>query len=131
MKKLSISFASPTQSAMAEKVLTTKNQSALTIRVLSGSQAKQYCKDMTQIRLLVYKEFPYLYQGTFECEAEYLETYFKSPNATVLLVFDHDKVVGFSSSIPLAEEVDDLKEPFIKKGLDLKNYLYINEVRIS
>lgn len=46
------------------------------------------------------------------------------------MVFDGDEVVGFSNSISLTEESDEIKAPFIQKGLNLNKYLYIGEVMI-
>lgn len=130
MKKLLLSFACLTQLATAENAFIDKNQPTLEIRVFSGLEAQQYFDDIANMRITLFKEFPYLYQGSIAYEEEYLETYFKSPNATILLVFDNNKVVGFSNSIPLAEESDAMKAPFIAKGLDLNNYLYIGEVML-
>ncbi|QQR48636.1 GNAT family N-acetyltransferase [bacterium] len=125
MKKLLLSFALLAQLIISENVFS----AALEIRTFSGPEARQYSSDIINIRFL-FKEFPYLYQGTVEYEVEYLETYFKSPNAIILLVFDNDKVVGFANAIPLVEELEEIKAPFIKKGLNLDDYLYIGEVML-
>lgn len=107
--------------------LSTQN---ITIQALTGQEAKRYFDDIARIRLTLFREYPYLYKGTVTYEEEYLETYFKSPHTAILLVFDGDKVVGFSNSIPLTEESDEMKAPFIQKGLNLNDYLYIGEVMI-
>jgi len=102
----------------------------ITIQVLTGQEAKKYINDIARIRLTLFREYPYLYKGTAAYEEEYLETYFKSPHTVILLVFDGDKVVGFSNAIPLADESDEMKAPFIQKGLNLNDYLYIGEVMV-
>lgn len=102
----------------------------ITIQSLTGQEARKYFDDIACIRLTLFSEYPYLYKGKVAYEQEYLETYFKSPHTAILLVFDGDAVIGFSSAIPLAEESDEMKEPFIKKGLNLNDYLYIGEVMV-
>ena len=40
-----------------------------------GAEIRDYFEDLTQLRMTVFKEFPYLYEGSLEYELEYLETY--------------------------------------------------------
>jgi GNAT superfamily N-acetyltransferase len=101
------------------------------IKVFKGAEAKKYIDDIADMRITMFKEYPYLYDGSIEYEREYLETYFKSENALVLLVFNKDKVVGFSNIIPLSEEMAELKKPFENNNLDVKDYLYIGEVMLK
>ncbi|MDR3647154.1 MAG: GNAT family N-acetyltransferase [Candidatus Babeliales bacterium] len=103
----------------------------LTLLKLKGPQAKKYVTDIADMRITLFKEFPYLYEGAYSYEEEYLQTYFNSDEANILLVLDKDKVVGFSSSIPLAEESQDLKAPFNEKELYIKDYFYIGEVMLQ
>lgn len=101
------------------------------VHVFSGIEARKYMQDIANIRITSFKEYPYLYQGTIAYEKEYLETYFTSYQASILLVFDDDnKVVGFSNSIPLIDESEEIKNPFIVQEYDIKNYLYIGEVML-
>jgi len=102
----------------------------LYMKVLSGPDAREYFEDIAQIRISLFSEYPYLYEGTIEHEKEYLETYFKSSCALILLVFDGQKIVGFSNSIALSEESEEMKTPFIEHKLNLSEYLYIGEVMI-
>ncbi|MBX9977542.1 MAG: GNAT family N-acetyltransferase, partial [Alphaproteobacteria bacterium] len=64
-------------------------------------------------------------------EKDYFETYFKSKNSVILLVFDGDKVVGFSNSIPLIDETQEIQKPFHDKDMNPQHYLYIGEVMIQ
>lgn len=101
------------------------------IEEFSGPKAKKYFNDIAKIRMNLFKEFPYLYEGNLNWETEYLDTYFKSNEATILLAFNEkNKVVAFSNSIPLKDESVELTEPFIKAGLNPADYLYIGEVMI-
>lgn len=105
-------------------------QHQLTMRALSGPEARQYINEIATIRITLFKEYPYLYNGTLEYEKEYLETYFSCARAAILLIFDGDSVVGFSNSIPLADESDEIKAPFIEHGCNLSDYLYVGEVML-
>jgi hypothetical protein len=108
--------------------MTTKPYSQFTIKSFTGQEAERYVDQIAAIRLNMFKSYPYLYKGTVEHEKEYLQVYFKSPHATILLAFDNQgNVIGMSSSIPLDDEAEEIKAPFIEKQLNCEDYLYIGE----
>lgn len=82
---------------------------------------------MGQLRILLFKEYPYLYKGTLEEELPYLDTYFSSSKSRVVCVFDSSKLVGFCTAIPLVE-MPGHSEPLKKEGFAPENFLYIGEV---
>lgn len=95
-----------------------------------GEEARPYKNDIAKIRTEMFREFPYLYDGSEEYEKEYLETYFKCPKALVILAFVNGKVRGFSSSIPLDSENDEITQPFRDSNIDMADYYYIGEVML-
>lgn len=108
--------------------MTIKTHPEFTIKVFTGQEAKNYVDEIAAMRINTLKEYPYLYKGAVEIEKEYLQVYFKSPNAIVLLAFDtNNNVIGFSNSIPLIDEAEEIKAPFIEKQLNCDDYLYIGE----
>ena len=44
------------------------------IRLLHGAAIAPYIDDLARLRLSVFREFPYLYDGTPEYEADHLAT---------------------------------------------------------
>jgi GNAT superfamily N-acetyltransferase len=102
----------------------------MSLKAVTGEEAEKYFESIANLRINLYQDFPYLYKGNLEGERSYLHTYFTSQNSHVLLVFDHEKLVGFSNSIPLSEESDWLVKPFEKKGLDPKDFYYMSEVTL-
>ncbi len=75
----------------------------------------------------VFRAFPYLYAGTFEYEAAYLQTYADAPRALLLAVFDGAKMVGATTCIPLTDETAEVRQPFAEAGLDLEKIFYFGE----
>lgn len=104
--------------------------SGVIIKDFSGPEAKKYFREIADIRIGMFKEYPYLYLGSYEYEQDYLDIYFKSENSRILLVFDGHNIVGFSNAIPLNEEMDEIQAPFVREGRQLSDYLYIGEVMI-
>lgn len=82
---------------------------------------------LAELRIRVFREFPYLYEGSLAYEEGYLEHYARSPRSRVVLVWDGDRVVGASTVIPLADAQADVQEPFTRAGIDLSGIDYFGE----
>lgn len=94
---------------------------------LSGPEARAYAHDLADLRLKVFYDFPYLYEGTHDYETKYLETYFKAKHSFILLVKDNGKIVGATTSILASEEEESFKKPFLDAGMDLDTIFYFGE----
>ena len=93
----------------------------------SGKALERYIPELARLRIEVFREFPYLYDGTYEYEEKYLQTYLNCPDSVIVLALDEDKVVGASTAIPMKYETEELKHPFIKAGYDLDKVFYCSE----
>jgi GNAT superfamily N-acetyltransferase len=99
----------------------------LTLKRLSGEELVRYIPELAQLRIQVFRDFPYLYDGDLAYEERYLQTYVQAPASVIVLAFDGDKVVGASTGIPLKYETDDVKQPFINAGYDIDTVFYCGE----
>jgi len=82
---------------------------------LSGKAIQPYLSDLARLRITVFREFPYLYDGDLAYEQDYLQTYSQSENILFVLVLDGEKVVGASTGIPLLEADREMREPFLQQ----------------
>jgi GNAT superfamily N-acetyltransferase len=81
----------------------------------------------------VFKEYPYLYEGSLDYEKSYTASYATDEHALLAVAFDDEKIVGISTGIPLNSNaliVKDLKRKFIDAGVDPSTYYYYGEVII-
>ena len=99
----------------------------LTFQRLSGPTLNQYIDELSQLRMQVFRDFPYLYDGDLAYEARYLKTYIEAPDSVIVLAFDGDKVVGASTGVPLRHEMDEVKQPFLDAGLNIDEIFYCGE----
>lgn len=99
----------------------------LEIVKLRGEEARAYIYELAQLRLKVFWDFPYLYEGTLDYEKKYLETYFKAKNSFILLIKDQDKIVGATTSVWAQEEEESFKKPFQDFGLNPNEVFYFAE----
>ncbi len=101
---------------------------ALTYHELSGAALEPWLDGLGRLRISVFREYPYLYEGTLEYEREYLTTYARSPESLVVLVTDEkDQVVGATTCVPLRDEGPEFQEAFLKAGWDVKDICYFGE----
>lgn len=74
------------------------------IQTFTQKEIVAYLDDLAQLRISVFREYPYLYEGSLDYEKEYLQTFVNAANGIVVAAFDGDKVVGISTGLPLAQE---------------------------
>lgn len=83
--------------------------------------------EVARLRIEVFREWPYLYDGDVDYEAAYLATYTRAPRSVFVLALDGDTVVGASTGLPLADEEPAFHAPFIDRGLDIDRVFYCGE----
>ena len=99
----------------------------LKLERLSGDKLNHYIPELAQLRIRVFRDWPYLYDGDLAYEEKYLKTYIEAPDSVIVLAFDGGKVVGASTGIPLKHETDEVKAPFIAAGYDVDRIFYCGE----
>jgi len=99
----------------------------LTVKRFSGTAITDYLDAVAHLRIEVFREFPYLYDGSMEYERNYLQTYVNSPDAVVVVAFADNQVVGASTGIPLRSEESSFQQPFIDAGYDPTKIFYCAE----
>lgn len=97
------------------------------IRSYTGTTLNHYIPDLAALRMKVFREYPYLYEGSLEYEQQYLQTYSKAPDAIVVIAFDNDLVIGASTGMPMEHETENVKQPWIDKGYNLQEIFYFGE----
>ncbi|HMM77834.1 MAG TPA: GNAT family N-acetyltransferase [Gammaproteobacteria bacterium] len=102
---------------------------ALDIRVLTGAAPalRAHLPDLARLRISVFREFPYLYDGTPEYEEKYLQIYLDCAESVVVLALDAGRAIGASTGLPLACETEEFTRPFIAAGLDPARIFYCGE----
>jgi GNAT superfamily N-acetyltransferase len=99
----------------------------LTVKRFSGTALLGLLDAVARLRIAVFRDFPYLYDGTLAYEQRYLQTYVNCPEAVVVVALDGETVVGASTGIPLAAEEDSFQRPFREAGFDPGQVFYCAE----
>lgn len=99
----------------------------MTIKTAHGAEISEYLNELAKLRIEVFREFPYLYDGSTDYEMQYLKTYVNSPGSIAILLFDEDKLVGASTGLPLRDESEEFRKPFGTHKYDINSIFYCGE----
>jgi len=103
------------------------NNSSLTFLRLTGSAFRTVFDDLAALRIAVFYDFPYLYEGSVDYEKSYLETYARAERSFLLAVYDEDRMVGATTALPLGDETAEVQAPFLTAGYDPDTIFYFGE----
>ena len=81
------------------------------------------------MRLTIFREYPYLYEGILEDELSYVSHY--AEHGMVLIAQDGEKVIGAVTGMSLGLEEEYFQKPFKTAGLDPHQYFYIGELLLQ
>ncbi len=94
---------------------------------LGGRELTPYVDTLARLRITVFREYPYLYDGDLAYEAGYLQTYMRSAGAIAVLALDKGQPVGMSTGVPMADEELAFRQPFLERGIDTAQLFYCGE----
>jgi GNAT superfamily N-acetyltransferase len=97
------------------------------VRRFSGAAVREYLDAVAALRIAVFRDWPYLYDGDRAYEREYLDAYAASPDSVFVLAFAGDDIVGASTGLPLADDSAEFRAPFEQRGLDVGRVFYFGE----
>ncbi|MFW5760928.1 MAG: GNAT family N-acetyltransferase [Cyclobacteriaceae bacterium] len=101
--------------------------SSIEISKIKGDAIKNHLQALAELRIQVFKDFPYLYKGSTEYEIEYLKPYLKSPDAAFFIVKDKNRTVGASTCVPLLQEDKVFQKPFKDNNFEINAIMYFGE----
>ncbi|MFN0264541.1 GNAT family N-acetyltransferase [Tepidamorphus sp. 3E244] len=100
---------------------------ALRFEKLTGPALQAVIPDLARLRISIFRDWPYLYEGSEDYEARYLARYSDNPRALVVAAYDGSRIVGASTSTPLASEVEAFTAPVASHGYDASKIFYFGE----
>lgn len=100
---------------------------SLTVRALTGAALEAALPDVARLRITVFRDWPYLYDGDLAYEEGYLQSYRDSEWAIVVGAFDGDRLVGAATGTPLADHADEFGAAFAGQGMALDRVFYCAE----
>lgn len=101
--------------------------SDVTVETLSGAAVAPAIADLARLRVEVFREFPYLYNGDLDYESKYLRKYVDLPESTLVVARKDGAIVGVSTALPLLSAEAEVIAPFRRSGIDPAQVYYFGE----
>jgi len=97
------------------------------VEALSGPVLDAALDGVARLRIAVFRDWPYLYDGSLDYERDYLAPYRNNDRAVVAGAFDGDQLVGAATGTPMEDHADDFAQAFATSGLSLSDIFYCAE----
>jgi GNAT superfamily N-acetyltransferase len=97
------------------------------VRPLAGAELRAALGDLAHLRIKVFDDFPYLYDGSAEYEEDYLAEFTASPDAVLVAAIDGERIVGAATASPLIHQDEYISAPFLRHGIDPACVFYFGE----
>lgn len=99
----------------------------LALRTLRGADVTAALDDLARLRIAVFRDWPYLYDGDLDYERTYMASYRDNPRAVLVGAFDGDRLVGAATGTPMEDHADDFARAFAGQGIALEDIFYCAE----
>ena len=100
---------------------------AIKIEPLTGRPLAPVLPDLARLRIEVFRDWPYLYDGTLEYEQGYLAKFAAAQDTIIVVARDGEAVVGASTASPMTGHADEFAAAFRARGLDPEATYYFGE----
>lgn len=100
---------------------------ALRIENLTGASIVPALADVARLRIEVFREWPYLYDGSLAYEHDYLAGFAASRDALIVAAWDGARIVGAATAAPLTGHTADFALLFANHGIDPERVFYCGE----
>lgn len=100
---------------------------ALTERVLTGTAIAEVLDEVATLRLEIFREYPYLYQGRRDDELAYLGSYAEVPDSCVMLACDGSIIIGALTGMPLIHDAQ-IRDVFAGTRVSIEGAYYVGEL---
>lgn len=102
--------------------------SAIAVETLTDRAAREAAlPDLARLRITVFREWPYLYEGTLDYESRYLTHFLEEAGAVLVVARDGEQIVGAATCSPMSGQDAAFRQPFEEAGHDVARLSYFGE----
>lgn len=99
----------------------------MTLETLRGAAIGPALDRLARLRIAVFRDWPYLYDGDLAYEARYLQRYVDCAEALAVIATLDGVTVGATTGLPLAAAEAEMQAPFLARGLRPTDWFYCGE----
>lgn len=97
------------------------------VEVLTGRDILPAIPALAKLRIAVFADWPYLYDGDLAYEEKYLHDFASADDAVLVLARDGEKIVGASTASPMVAQAEEIRVPVQAHGLNISSISYFGE----
>lgn len=97
------------------------------LETLDGAAARAVLPALARLRIAVFAEWPYLYDGDAAQEEAYLATLLAGRDAAIVVAREGEEPVGMATCQPMGESYATVQAAFRRRGLDPTRFCYFGE----
>lgn len=101
--------------------------SELTFQACTGQAIEPFMAAAAELRIRVFREFPYLYDGDLAYEQSYLRNLLNAQAGLLVVARDGHRVVGCATAMPMSEAEPAFRAPFERQGIAIDSVVYFGE----
>ena len=101
------------------------------IRLLKGKEIQRHLPNVANLRLRVFKEYPYLLDGDLKEALEYLSLYATAKSSLLVTATSNNELVGTVAGVPLNATAAIIQKTFVDNHQNLEQWFYIDEIVIA
>ena len=97
------------------------------IEPLTGELRTAALPALAELRIKVFRAWPYLYDGSLEYEKKYLRNFAAAEGAVLVAAREGERIVGVATASPITGHMAEFAAPFERLGYDLGKLFYFGE----
>ncbi len=101
------------------------------IETLTGEALQRALPDLARLRIEVFREWPYLYDGSMEYEQRYLADFARHESSIIVAARADHKIIGAATATPLRGHIESFVPLFENHGYDPDRVFYFGESVLS
>jgi len=97
----------------------------LGIVAFRGEEILPFLDEVAALRIDIFREWPYLYEGDIETEKKYLKVYGDTKDSILILAKDQEKIVGVVMGLPVADSMKQIQNEYLRKKVSMDGGFYL------
>lgn len=99
----------------------------MNVAPLTGDEITAALPALARLRIAVFRDYPYLYDGTLDYEATYLARFAESRDAIIVAARDGDEIIGCATGSAMDSTHAEFAAPLSAAGIDPAKTFYCGE----
>ncbi|MBA3942125.1 MAG: GNAT family N-acetyltransferase [Sphingopyxis sp.] len=100
---------------------------SIDVAPVTGASLAGVIPALARLRIAVFRDFPYLYDGDAAYETEYLAGFAAAEGAVIVVARDGARIVGAATAAPLSAQDEAWRTPLAAAGFDIARTFYFGE----